>query len=124
MIEEFIIAFNDSWTNGALDQLNTLLHKECIFVTPEWKDELKGREKCLQSIKEYIDNANTRSFEVTETRIHKWEATAVVHLEYLVEYEMNSQTYKEKGREIWTLILQNDTWLMVWRAMVKNEEVT
>ncbi len=120
-IETLIKRFNDSWTKGKFDSLTYLLDKEIIFVAPDLKTEINGKDNCIQTIRDYSNNAETKLFDVTNRKINIWNETAMVALDYYIEYEMNNQYYKEKGKEFWTLSKQEGEWKLVWRAMVKNE---
>lgn len=122
-IEQLILTFNEGWTKGHLKVVAALLHEEVIFVAPDLKTQISGKDACLKTIEEYNQNAQTKHFEVVRQHIHLWDDTAVVDLEYDVEYVLNETTYREKGKEFWTLNRGPDTWKIVWRAMVNNEVV-
>ena len=122
-IEKFIRNFNDSWTKGEIENIIPLLNEDVIFIAPDLKSEIKGKDNCIQTIKDYASNGETKLFEVTEKRIHIWAETAMVSIDYYVEYEMNEQFYKENGKEFWTLIHNKGYWQLVWRAMVMNEKI-
>lgn len=122
-IENFIENFNDAWTLGKVEQIIPLIHNRVIFLSPDFKTEIKGKENCLQSLKNYINMASTKIFDVVDKKINIWNQTAIVNLDYYVEYEMNNQNYKEKGTEFWTLINENDGWQLIWRALVMNEKI-
>lgn len=122
-IETFIKQFNDSWTKGTFDRLTHLLDNETIFVASDLESEITGKDRCIQTIRDYAHHAETKRFDVTHKKINIWNETAMVVLDYYVEYEMNNQLYKEKGKEFWTLNKQEGKWKLVWRAMVKNEKM-
>lgn len=122
-IEDFIDCFNSGWTQGKIEDLIPCLHEEVVFIAPDLETEITGKVACLQSIKDYVNNAKTEVFEVTNTEIHTWHQTAVISITYYIEYVMSNKTYKENGKEFWTLSRQNDSWQMVWRAMVENKNI-
>jgi ketosteroid isomerase-like protein len=120
-VEKFITKFNQAWTQGKLEVIIPLLHNDVIFLAPDFKTEISGKDACLQTIKDYINNAKTKSFKVLNTKIHSWKDNAVVSFDYLIEYEMNDNTHQEAAKEFWTMINQSDTWKIVWRAVVGNQ---
>ena len=122
-IEKIIEQFNTGWTEGDLTILTPILHEKVVFMAPDLQTEFVGRESCLQTIKDYINQAETKSFEVKDKKIHIWEDTATATIEYTVSYEMNDQFYREEGKEAWTLVNQNGSWLLVWRAMIMNKKI-
>ncbi len=119
----FIEDFNSAWIKGDINKLTSLLDENIVFVTPDLKTEIRGRDNCIQTIREYLKQAETRSFEVLDRKIHIWKNTAVVSIDYYVEYVLNDTLYKENGKEFWTLQDKDNSWKMVWRAVVMNEEV-
>jgi ketosteroid isomerase-like protein len=122
-IEKNIANFNKAWTQGKIEDILPLLHKDAIFLAPDLKTEISGRDACLQTIKDYVNNAKTNAFNVANNTIHFWQHTAVVSIEYFIEYEMNNKIYKESGKEFWTMINESGEWQIVWRSMLGNESV-
>ena len=122
-LENFITQFNSAWTQGNMEDLSTLLHENVIFIAPDLKTEIVGKASCIQTIKEYVENAKTEKFYILNKNIHIWNTTAVISIEYVIEYEMKNKSYKEKGKEFWTLHNQMDKWQMIWRAMVENKPI-
>ncbi|GAB4251967.1 MAG: hypothetical protein Kow0079_06330 [Vicingaceae bacterium] len=122
-VESFIELFNKCWIKGKFNILTDLLDNKIIFIAPDLITEIKGKDNCIQTIKDFSKNAETKTFEVTNQKINIWDNTAVVVLDYYIEYEMNKQLYKEKGKEFWTLNKHNNNWRLVWRAIVKNEKI-
>ncbi len=123
MIDNFITRFNEGWTQGQFDIIMPLLDDQIIFMAPDLQTEIKGKVSCVNTIKEYVSQAVTHLFEVTGKTIHIWDQSAVVVMDYYVEYEMNNQYYKEKGKEFWMLNRKDNQWKMIWRVMVENERV-
>ena len=122
-IEKLINDFNNGWTKGEIESITPILHENIVFVAPDLKTEIIGKDNCIQTIIDYISSGETKLFEITEMKIHVIEQTAIIILDYYVEYEMNNRYYKENGKEFWTLIEKDGNWQLVWRAMVMNEKV-
>jgi len=122
-IEHLIEKFNNGWTQGDFESLASLLHENVVFIAPDLITEIIGKEACLQTIKEYVDNADTRHFVVEEQRVHVWQQTANISIKYSIEYLMEGKNYKESGKEFWTMIQEQNQWKLVWRAMVANESL-
>lgn len=120
-IENFIIDFNQAWTQGKSEDILPLLHQDAIFLAPDLKTEISGKDACLQTIKDYVNNAKTKSFNVTNTKIHIWENTAIVSIDYHVKYEMKNKIHQEASKELWTMSNASGKWQLVWRAMVGND---
>jgi len=122
-INHFINQFNTAWTEGDIDSLDKLLHDKVIFLAPDLVTQISTKADCVQTIRDYVKSAATHVFEITNKTINVWAQTAMVSIDYYIEYEMQNNNYKEKGTEFWTLIEYNDTWKLVWRAIAKNEKL-
>lgn len=122
-IDIFIKEFNDSWTMGEVENIGPLLNENVVFITSDLKSEIKGKDNCVQTIIDYVNSGETKLFKVTEKKIHIWTQTAMIAINYYVEYEMKGKHHKENGKEFWTLIKNKGKWQLVWRAMVMNEKI-
>ena len=120
-IETLINHFNKAWTEGQLDILPSILHNEVVFVAPDLKHEIQGKEACIQTIRDYLSMAVTHSFIVTHKKINCWEDTAAAILEYEIDYELNDTRYKESGIETWMLAKEENDWKLLWRGLTENK---
>ena len=120
-ILSFIANFNHSWTKGKLDLIPEFLHEKVVFISPDLSTEIVGIEACIKTFEDYLNTAKTNKFRTTDIGINIWNSTAMVVLEYYVEYEIEEQVYKENCTECWTLVNQSEKWKLAWRALVKNE---
>ena len=118
--KNLVETFNNGWTQGKLDKTASCLHNDVIFLSPDGKSEIRGKDKCLETFKQYSEIADTKIFDVISVTIDQWNDTAMVKLEYYIEYTLNEKLNKEKGIEAWTLILENGEWKIVWRALLSN----
>ena len=119
----FIDRFNTAWIEDEIQNLETLLHENVIFIAPDLKTKISGRKACLQSICDYVSKAKTMVFEVKRKEIDIWDHTAIVSITYYIEYSFDTQFFKETGTEFWTLILQNGQWKLIWRVIAQNEKI-
>ena len=120
-IEDFLDDFNSAWSNGDENALRVLMDPDIIFLSPDKKTELRGREECLDTISEYMKNAETKMYTPRGLSVNLWNNnTAVVNMDYYIEYIYKGLHNKETGRELWTLIKKNDEWKLVYRALMEN----
>lgn len=122
-IERFIEQFNTAWITGDIEQLEPILDENVVFVLPDFKAELQGKERCLQTIRDYVDNTQTREFRVTGKSIRVWPECAMVTVDYYIEYSIQGNSYSENGKEVWTLLNRSGVWKMAWRALVLYEKL-
>ena len=122
-IDAFIELFNNSWVNGDLSALEPLLDNNVVFISPDLKNEIAGKTECIQTFKDYLDHAVTNKFHIINRKIHTWDGSVMVMLEYEVEYLMTNTVYKEKGKEIWLLGEREGRLRMLWRALIENRSI-
>lgn len=60
-VNTFINEFNNGWTMAELEKVADLMDDNVVFVAPDLKSEIKGREKCLQTLKDYLNVAQTQN---------------------------------------------------------------
>lgn len=109
--------------NDDLSPLEPLLDHDVVFVSPDVKNEIEGKTDCIQTFKDYLDQAGTNTFQKINRKIHTWEISVMVALEYGVEYQMSNIVYKEKGKEFWLLGEREGRLRMLWRALVENRSL-
>jgi hypothetical protein len=115
-IWEFILEMNRKWTvEGKANELINYFHKDMVVLNPVDKFRLEGVEKCVQGWEEFAK----------ATRIHYWKEidqkiqifnegnAAVVSYYFDMSYEMDGQTIKSEGRDMFFLIKENDRWWAV-----------
>lgn len=120
-IQTFLDEFNSAWEKGDTKKIESYLDDEVIFLSPDKKTELKGKSECLETISEYMNNAETKIYTPRGLSINIWnQTTAVINMDYYIEYSYKGQYNKETGRELWTLIKRNDEWKLVYRALMEN----
>ena len=122
-IEDFISQFNEASMQAELTKLGDLMHPEVVFVLPDLQTSIDGIDACLQSVQEYANTAQTHKYEVRNQQIQQVGPAATILLTYFVEYEMNAQTYRELGSEVWNLVRMEDNWKMIWRGLIRSESV-
>ncbi len=120
-LEQFVFDFNNAWFNADLKKAESMLHENVVFVAPDLKTSINGKEACLQSLKDYITNSTTHHFEIENLKINTWVDTAVILLEYYVEYEFGNKNYQEIGTENWVLKREEKRYYLVWRAILNTK---
>ena len=119
-IEELVHTFNTSWLQKDLEKLRTILHEEVVFMAPDMKSMLKGKEDCTGTIEEYIRRAVTHDFRIQIDSIHCIGQNGWLTLGYDIDYEIKGSRYKEHGVEIWGVLRRNEKWLLAWRCLAGN----
>ena len=116
-INQLIENINKAWLSHDLDSLNGYFHEGIVFVKPGFSGELKGREACIKSFEEFLEDSVVNLFEITGKTIDIWGTTAIAHYTYDVNYTIGDQAYDEKGRDLFVFKKEKNKWMAVWRTM-------
>ncbi len=122
-IEAFVDAFNEASLYGNLEALEGFLHKEAVFVYGGFNSEIQGKENCLRSIQDYGAMAQTLSFEKQGLIHWQWQDLVQLKFDYEVSYQIEENTHRETGTEVWTVKEVAGQWQLLWRALVYNEAI-
>ncbi len=115
---------NQTWLDGRVDDLASMVHPEIIMVVPGFAARVKGREAFLSGFRDFCQNARIQEFNTHEDQIDTAGDTAVATFRYDMVYERSGERYHATGRDLWVLQRQNGLWIAVWRAMLEMEENT
>lgn len=120
-ISEIIKKINLSWVEGRPENLAEYIHENMMIVSPELKIMGKGKETCIKSYADFVNQATVNKYDESEAEIYVWGSTAIASYEYDVEWEMNGKSYKEQGRDLFVFTYENGKWLAVWRKVIPNK---
>ncbi|MFC2134911.1 nuclear transport factor 2 family protein [Bacteroidota bacterium] len=117
-----IESINYLWTNGQAEHLGPFFDENVIHVDQDYQTLTTSKEELLKSYKSFCDNAIINSFSESEEKIEIFGTTAVVSYSWNIQYEMNANSYDEKGKEILVLSKETGKWLIVWRMLVPEKQ--
>lgn len=120
-IWKIIEKINLAWCKKNTDDLLNYFHNKMVISTSEMTIIGEGREICIQSYKNFVENANIHDFNVINLRINIINNTAFAVYSYEIKYEKNGTQYDEKGREAFILTNEKDKWLAVWRIILNDK---
>lgn len=123
-IEELVHTFNNSWLQKDMASLRTVLHEEVAFMAPDMISMLQGKEACIGTIEEYINQAVTHDFRIQIDSLHLIGQSGWLTLSYDIDYEMKGKRYREHGTEIWGVLRRDERWLLAWRCLTGSGETT
>lgn len=109
-------AMNHTWVSGDADALGRYFHPDMIIVATGMR--LEGREACVESYREFCASTTIKWFSTSNPSVSVFGETAVATYEFDLTYEWDGQTIRDKGKEIFVLLQQNDSWQAVWRTVI------
>lgn len=120
-IWQLVRAANDAWTSGRPSDTAPLFHPSVVMLSTSGEVLVEGREAMVGSFVQYCERARTHSFEELEPDVRVFGDTAIVTYVFDVEYEIDGQRHRERGRELLVFGRDEDTWRAVSRQQLKLE---
>ena len=116
-IKHIIKTLNDAWYNQDYQVLDKLFLDKVIFRSPDFKLQLHGKKACIQTFKDFMDNANVSKFEIENISVNFLQRTVLATYQFTIEYEMNNKFIQESGTDIMVFEEIEGDLLLSWRAM-------
>ena len=119
-IRNLLQNINDAWTSGSPEDLESFFHEDMIIAKPGGPILGKGKQKCVNSYKDFLKRGKVLEFEASEPEIEVWENTAVASYSFEIEYELEGKEFREKGVDLFVFNQREGKWLAVWRAVLSS----
>ena len=111
---------NHAWLDGNVNDIRKYYAEDAVMVLPGFTDRVVGRSPCVDSYREFVENAAVQNFEELDSMIDVWDSTAVVSYEYRIAYRMAETDYEETSRELVVFAQRNGGWQIVWRTVLST----
>jgi len=112
-IIEFIKKMNKCWTEGDPAELNDYFHENMVAVTPMQKELIEGREACVAGWTGFAKNTSIKNWNEYGHSVQIYGNAAVVTYYYDIAFEMGGREINLSGRDMFTLVKENNKWLAV-----------
>jgi ketosteroid isomerase-like protein len=119
-IFQILSKINEAWTKGDPDDLAQYFHEELVIIGPDLRRMGEGKKDCVKSYKEFAAQANVREYREKDHTIDVWGNTAVVTYAFDIFYEMNGQTFRESGHDMFVFNREGELWFAVWRMVLPS----
>lgn len=116
-IWQVIQAINDAWLKGYAEDLVDFFHDDMVIVTPDGKEQGRGRVVCIESYKGFSAMAIIKEFKDRDPTIQVYGNTAIASYTFEMTYEMNGEYFNDIGRDIYMLKRKDGKWLVIWRTI-------
>lgn len=119
-ILQILHKINEAWSKGEADQLKEYFHDDLVILGPNLQRMGEGKKACMESYKEFIAQAIVHDYREIDHTIDVWGNTAVVTYVFDISYEMNGQTFRESGHDMFVFNREGEQWLAVWRMVLPS----
>jgi ketosteroid isomerase-like protein len=104
---------NDCWTKRDGTELVRYFHPRMVAIVPASRERLVGRDACVAGWVAFAKLAAIRSWKEIDPQIEVFDNAAVVTYYFDLRFEMNGQTIQMTGRDMFTLVREDDRWWAV-----------
>ena len=118
IIEQLIKIINNSWTDGDIEGLSDYFHKDMVITQPGQGILGAGKQACIESYRQFVNNARIKEYQESKFEINIWENTAVVSYKFDINYKMDNKDFVESGIDLFVFSKVENKWLAVWRTIL------
>ena len=119
-IRDLMKSINEAWLKGQTAELKAFFHPCIRFVSQNLETLADDRQACINSYADFTNNAKLLSFTESDLDIQTWGSTAVASYRFDIEYNLNNQTHRDSGRDMFFFTFQDSRWRAVWRMMLEG----
>jgi ketosteroid isomerase-like protein len=120
--QEIVRRCNDAWQQRNWEVLSDCYHPDAILLPPDAGEPISGRDDIIATYQEFMAAATIGEFRITDLTSYDFTHTHLVHMRFELEYQLDSQTLKDIGLEVY--VLESDaTPRIVWRSQSITDQL-
>lgn len=111
-----ILEMNKLWTvDNKAEELVNYFHANMVAITPSDKFRREGQSSCVAGWKGFTDMAKINYWKEIDPRIDVYGngLFAIVTYKFEMSFEINAQTIEMSGRDMFSLVKENNKWWIV-----------
>jgi ketosteroid isomerase-like protein len=106
------------WMRGRLQDLNSFLAQDVVFVAPGGSLRMTGIAQAIESYRQFTSHAEVKQFQTHDHLVTQRGDTAIVEYEWEMKWVASDIEHNDAGREVLVLARRNENWRVVWRAQI------
>ncbi len=114
-VREVIAKIDAAWRLKQFDGLDECFHEKAVIVGPGYAEFAVGREKCVESYREFATNAAVLSYSESSHTLRTWDSTAVYTFAWEMQYQRQGGPKREAGTDQLVFEFVESRWQLVWR---------
>ena len=111
-----------AWREGPLEDMTPVLAPDISFVFPGFSMRLTGRDRLIESYREFTAGARLRSYREDRRSVEGGSAAALVEVAFDMTYSRGGGEWRAHGIELWALERRPEGWVAFWRTMQELTE--
>ena len=122
-IREIVSAINEAWVVGDYEAMGPYVAEHVVMAPPGLDGQrVLGRAAYVASFRQFAQVARTREFSAGVPRVDVIGNTAVAACPFMIAYELEGTTYREKGFDLLVFSRAAGAWKVVWRTLISEPE--
>jgi len=113
---------NGAWlsrnVNAIRLALSACFHREMVIKDAKLKTVARGREACVQSYLDFVEQARVSAFQQTEPDIYVFGDAAIASYNWEIAYSIGGENHRQGGGDVFVFLRAEERWLAVWRAVL------
>ncbi len=130
IFDKFITSVNQAWQGADYATLGACYHPDAVLLPPDLGPVITGRDAIVDTYREFDTSVDLLDFQVRNITTHNYGTTAVVHMDFAVDYrfkgqpgEQTSRAFSDEGQEIYVINAEGPEPLIVWRQQIVTASV-
>ena len=116
-VRALIARVNAAWREKRLDGLDACFHEDALIVGPGHKIMARGRSACVESYREFANDAGVLEYSEADHAVNLWGTTAVCTYSWVMTYRRGATSSREAGTDQFVCAFSSGQWVVVWRAI-------
>ena len=121
-IRQTVQAINEASRKGDIEALKSLCHQDVVIVPPGFVQRAEGRDTYLKSVENFCATGKVLEYKERSMKIDTFGDVAVVYYRYETKWEMEGETFSEKGNDVMVLGRYERKWLLIWRTLIPLDQ--
>ncbi len=117
-VEALVRRLNAAWLAGDYEALGKLFHADAVLLMPGAEQSLQGRAAIVEGYRRFGALGEVHEFEITSLDVYPFGTTALCHMGFRIDYEIEATRYEESGTEVYALRKSGAGWRIVWRTQI------
>jgi len=121
-IREIVGTINEAWVAGRYEAIGPHIADHVIMAPPGDDTRVMGRDAYVASFRQFMELATVKEFAPATPRVDVIGNTAVALCPFEIVYEMEGETYREKGIDLLVFARPLGEWKVVWRTVTSEPQ--
>jgi ketosteroid isomerase-like protein len=116
-VRALIARINAAWRQNRFDGLDKCFHPDALIVGPDYRVMARGCSACIDSYREFANDANVVEYSEADHAVTVWGTTAVCTYSWVMTYRRADSHSRDTGTDQFVCSFASGRWVVVWRAI-------